>query len=379
MEDSKNALDQIYDVIIVGAGPAGAPAACYLKLFDTRSVLKILLIEKNSDPTGYDKYHHKCGEGVNEGFLDEIAPIQAVPDSITTHVTTAREYWGTGHVTESPTKECILNRPAFLHGVVDSYAKAGGEIRWDEVLKVGVEGELARVTCKSGFTALARVVIGADGPNSRIRSLMGFPKPIIITAMQYLIPNDPVDDHTMIVWYGARYHGGYKYIFPYGPGKGKLGFIKGTTEYDGPSYELQAKQMAFGGIPSFVKDNVVLIGSAAAFTNPFTGGGIKIGFIAARVLANDIVKAVQGTEENKRTSRMVTAIKRFEARWKKSPYFSGRYMKSYEQFSRMDDAAIERLGEPFYLKGKMRRAFALLKNIDLWPLYKAFIDSARYS
>ncbi|MEX2681637.1 MAG: hypothetical protein Q6373_008555 [Candidatus Sigynarchaeota archaeon] len=379
MSGQNTARDPIFDIIIVGAGPAGASVACYLKLFDTRSLLKILLIEKHADPAEYDRYHHKCGEGVSEEFLEEIAPIRAVASDITTHVTIAREYWGTKRVVESRTKECILNRPAFLRHVIDIYTRAGGNICWDEVLKVIMEGGLARVACASGFTPLGRVVIGADGPNSRIRTLMGFQKPLIVTVMQYLVPNDAADDHIMNVWYSAKYRGGYKYIFPYGSGKGKLGFIKGTDEYNGPFFEMQAKQAAIGGIPNFSKGNVILIGCAAAFTNPFTGGGIKVAFVAARVLARKLVIAAEKATDTNRTSRLIEEINRFEIWWKKTPYFAGKYMKAYDRFKKMNDITIERLSEPFLNKGRIRRAFALLKNIRFWSIYMAFMNATKYS
>jgi flavin-dependent dehydrogenase len=194
-----------------------------------------------------------------------------------------------------------------------------------------------------------------------------------------LIPNDTADDHTMSLWYSARYKGGYKYIFPYGPGKAKLGFIKDTDEYHGPVFEMQAKQAGIGGIQSFVRGNIVLIGGAAAFANPFTGGGIKAGFTAARVLARRIVKAADGTTGDSRTERMVAAIEKFETWWKRSGYYSGKYMKAYEQFKVMDDATILRLAKPFLVKGKVRKAIAFLENITLWSIYKAFMNSARYS
>nr|MDO8083434.1 NAD(P)/FAD-dependent oxidoreductase [Candidatus Sigynarchaeum springense]MDO8118658.1 NAD(P)/FAD-dependent oxidoreductase [Candidatus Sigynarchaeota archaeon] len=379
MSGVKTALDPFYDVIVVGAGPAGAAAACYLKLFDTRSLLKVLLIEKHADPADYNKYHHKCGEGVSEDFLEEIAPIRALPSDIIVHVTKLREYWGKKPMVETTDKECILNRPAFLRHIIDSFTSAGGEIRWDEVLKVEIVGDCARIICKSGYTARGRVIIGADGPNSRIRNSMGFTKPLIITVVQYLVDNEQADDRTIIVWYGANYQGGYKYRFPYGPGKCKLGFMKGTAEYKGPFYELQAKQMAIGGMHSFVKDNVVLIGDSGAFTNPLTGGGIKVAFMAARVIAKKLVIAGEKATEKDRTSRLIDAINHFESWWKKSPYFSAKYMKAFERFRKMDDITIERFSEPFYKKGSIRSMHAFLKNIKYWSLYKAFWDSMKYS
>jgi len=369
-----------FDVIIAGGGPAGAAAAYYFHFFDRQGLLNILLIEKKCFEDEYERYHHKCGECVSKYFLDIIKPIQVKGEEIVAKVKKTREYWGREPACVSPTDEYILNRPLFLKSVLRAAEGNGVMVRFDEVIKVINNDSGATVTCKSGFTAFARMIIGADGPNSRIRNTCGFDKPQILTAMQYLVPADATSEpDEIVIWYDEKYKGGYKYLFSYGEDARKLGFIHSTDIYQGPVLELQAKQIAMGGLKNYAKDHVILIGDAAGQANLLTGGGILPAFIAARELSRSIVNATKHLKKLQRTKAFIMATKKFEKWWKHSPYESRRYISAYNQFAKFSNGDLEKFSLPFRCIGRLHRVYNLLKNICYWHLYFTMQRAIKYS
>ncbi|HME55925.1 MAG TPA: NAD(P)/FAD-dependent oxidoreductase [Candidatus Lokiarchaeia archaeon] len=369
-----------FDVVIVGGGSAGAASAYYLSHFDQQKLLKILLIEKKNLNGEYEQYHHKCGEGVSKRFLQLISPIHVKEEEIVTKVNKFREFWIGEPEHVSKTKEYILNRPLFLKNIIAAAEEHGVALRFDDVIKVENKGSEAMITCKTGFMANAKLVIGADGPNSRIRDTFSFGEPKIFTVMQYLIPafeNSNADE--ILIWYDEKYQGGYKYVIPYGNEQRKIGFIHLTDTYEGPILELQAKQIAMGGLKSYLKDHVVLIGDAAGQANLLTGGGILPAFIAARVLSRMIVNAAKKAGNEQRPKAILEAAKKFEIWWKHSPYDSRRYTSAFEQFARFSNKDLAKFSVPFRSKNSLRRFYALLKNLSYWRLYSMFFDAAKHS
>ena len=53
-----------YDIVIVGAGPAGASAAFFSKFFDKDKQHRVLLLDALREPT-YSAYYHICGKVVS--------------------------------------------------------------------------------------------------------------------------------------------------------------------------------------------------------------------------------------------------------------------------------------------------------------------------
>src|SRR5271157_2127027 len=315
-----------FDVVIVGGGSAGAASAYYLSHFDQQKLLKILLIEKKNLNGEYEQYHHKCGEGVSKRFLQLISPIHVKEEEIVTKVNKFREFWIGEPEHVSKTKEYILNRPLFLKNIIAAAEEHGVALRFDDVIKV---------------------------------------------------ENSSADE--ILIWYDEKYQGGYKYVIPYGNEQRKIGFIHLTDTYEGPILELQAKQIAMGGLKSYLKDHVVLIGDAAGQANLLTGGGILPAFIAARVLSRMIVNAAKKAGNEQRPKAILEAAKKFEIWWKHSPYDSRRYTSAFEQFARFSNKDLAKFSVPFRSKNSLRRFYALLKNLTYWRLYSMFFDAAKHS
>src|SRR3954452_10413686 len=67
-------MSQVWDVVVVGAGPAGVAAAVSAR----RSGASVLLLDRAQFPR--DK---ACGDGIASEVLDELASLGVNPDALT--------------------------------------------------------------------------------------------------------------------------------------------------------------------------------------------------------------------------------------------------------------------------------------------------------
>jgi electron-transferring-flavoprotein dehydrogenase len=140
-----------------------------------------------------------------------------------------------------------------------------------------------------------RMVVGADGPRSRIRGALGIPEPDellhgVLGFDETPDDQDFVDVHLNVprffAWRIPRGDAGVEYGLAAPPGADVPSRFE--TLVDG--YDAAIDRRCSGAIPIGAPDRItghrgLLIGDAAAQTKPFTGGGILYGMRAADVAA----------------------------------------------------------------------------------------------
>nr|MDO8111717.1 NAD(P)/FAD-dependent oxidoreductase [Candidatus Sigynarchaeota archaeon] len=366
-----------FDVIIVGGGPAGATLAYFLmKYVDEQGVgkeslsrIKVMLVERH-DGKEYDSYHHKCGEGISKKGLDIIKPRASIVREIHEGI----EHWGNAPDSKITFNLFIIDRSATFRSMLDDFIARGGGITRDVFLAATKhpEGNVL-VKLESGRTVTCRLLVGADGPNSRVRKVCGFGSAKLTTVEQYLIPCK--ENMTFIeMWYDKKYKGVYKYRFPAENGRAKIGYIHGTEEYKEEIIAIQARPVAWGGLETYYKDGVVLIGDAAAQCNPITGGGMRVAFVAAKKLASSLASVSVIEQGEKRSAAFKNAASLFSHEWKKTPYESGKYIRAHEAFENMTTAELESFSEPL-----RKNPLSIILKAKWWWLYRAFINSDKYA
>ena len=294
-------MKDMYEVLVIGAGPAGSIAA----KIAAENGLDVLLIEKRQeigDPV-------RCAEGVNKEYLKKHVEIDKrwicadlkgsciySPDG--TKIEMAEEISG-GEV------GYVLERKVFDRALAEQAAKAGAEVR----VKTRATGLIIEDDFVKGarlmhlgkeYDVRARIVIGADGVESKVGRWAGIDtslKPIDIeTCVQYLIAGADVDQEYCEFYIGNETApGGYIWIFPKGEGKANVGigilgskmgkfkpkpvdYLNSFIEKRFPDASIV--EMVFGGVPvsgSIEKTSVnglMLVGDAARQSDPITGGGI---------------------------------------------------------------------------------------------------------
>ena len=315
-----------YDVIVVGAGPAGATVAFFTKLLDKSK--KVLLIDR-LDERKYNLYHRMCGEGVNSKIIKELDPLKI--DGIIDKIRLTRTLFGNYKIEESA-DGIIVNRVTMLRSIIEQFQKLGGEYENSNFQKLEIEKNQIKVTINNE-TLYTNYLVGADGTHSKVRKSCDIPDPEYGSVVQYVIDKDP-EKGVLEIYYDEKYDGGYKWIFPNGETT-KIGFPSScinNEKIDGEILQKQSRCIAYGGVDNFIKGNIILIGDAAGQSNPLTKGGIRPGMIAAKWAADAIIK---------------NNPKLYEGKWLNSWFNSSLSMYALERFKKMDNSQIIDCYEPF--------------------------------
>lgn len=330
-----------YDVIVVGAGPAGLGA--------TRSAAKsgaeVLLIEKNPEIAAVKP----CAEGVSQATF-KTAGISPKP-SIVIHRTNARVY--------APNMKCVeinkmgfsINKTMFLQGMAAKAAEAGARINVGEPVQDVKPREGSMFVKTNRDTYEASVVIGADGYLSTVAKSLGVKeRSEPIPCMQYKMVNCNLEFPDSVRTYLGNEIApkGYTWIFPRGDGIANVGIgVRGApvkpyldkfikllgNEFDRAQIiDRRGGVVPIGGlIEQNVLDGAILIGDAAGTVIPFTGAGIHSS-IAAGVIAGEVAAGAVADGDNSK-KRLSEFRSRFERDWGNRIKKSLRALRAFEKLS----------------------------------------------
>jgi digeranylgeranylglycerophospholipid reductase len=304
-----------YDVIVVGAGPAGGTAARYA----ARRGLKVLLLDKRKE-VGVPV---QCGEYVAENdevralfpTVSELDDLMEVPYRVReVHTPVIRIWSPNGRRYDVPFRGFTVRRDKMDQGIVAQAVQEGADLLMETTVH-GVRGEEVE-TNRGRFRG--QVVIGSDGPRSTVAKSVGLEWPVSAPAMSATATGDFGDATDM--FFGNLAPGGYAWIIPKA-GCANVGL--GTWQYfHGNLRALFDRFVARRGLepgkatggfvpvmgppPRTVKDNVMLVGDAAGMVMATNGGGNNVAMIAGRI-------AGQTAADHLRDG---TPLAAYETRWR---------------------------------------------------------------
>ncbi|MFF7154452.1 geranylgeranyl reductase family protein [Streptomyces sp. NPDC008139] len=217
----------VWDVVVIGAGPAGATAAHAAAVTGRR----VLLLEKSELPR-----YKTCGGGIIGSSRDALPPGFELPLRDRVHAVT---FSLNGKLTRTKRSRQMLfgliNRPEFDNALVEAACEAGAELRTGvTVSRVEQHGPgvpdrrtVAVVLNGSGGpagkgveeTVYARAVVGADGSASRIGAHVGVKLDQVDLGLEVEIPvpTSVAEDwagRVLIDW--GPLPGSYGWVFPKG-------------------------------------------------------------------------------------------------------------------------------------------------------------------
>ncbi len=307
------------DVLVIGAGPAGSTAAKHA----ASGGANVLLMDKKSE-IGAPK---RCAEGVSNGGLESLG-IEHNPRWITRQLDGVRliapdgtNVWLTSDKVDLPEAGCILERKVFDKYMAMDAGRAGAEIKIKTLatsMERVEEGFLVDAECMGEkFQIQAKIVIAADGPESRVARWAGLKTAVkpkdMESAAQFEMAGVKMEDNNCIEFYfGSVAPGGYAWIFPKGDDIANVGLGVLTTNTDKTAYEhlldfvkncpatqnAQPVELNIGGDPvggmpkKLVTDNLMVVGDAAGQVNPLTGGGIISGMTGGMIAGKVAAEAI---------------------------------------------------------------------------------------
>ena len=288
------------DVLIIGAGPAGSTTAKYC----AGNGLDVLLIDRRRE-IGYPV---QCGEflpAVKEMYsmfpeTSDLEELLTVDSSLVMGRSDSIDLISPkGRVYRVPFEGLTLDRRLFDKHLAKLAVEAGARLETATSMH-SIEKGVAATTLGE---IKAKVIVGADGPNSRTAREVGLQRPPArypAVACQAEGTFEPV----VKMYFGSVAPGGYGWVIP----KNKranvgIGFRPDLLK-DRPSelFEKFAKKigvtsftdvtMGFvpqsGPVARTVHGNAMLVGDSAGHVMASNGGGIPIAMIAGRIAGKTI-------------------------------------------------------------------------------------------
>jgi geranylgeranyl reductase family protein len=315
---------QSADVVIVGAGPSGAAAATTL----AGAGRSVLVVDRATFPR--DKC---CGDGLTAAALRELEALGFRPDALTTWQPVddviVRSPSGREVVFPLPRHRgiyaAVVQREELDAALVDVARRAGAAVA-DGHAFTALDVETERVVVHiDGIGAVqARYAIAADGMWSPVRKAVGASEPGYLgewhAFRQYFTGVTGRGASELAVWFEPDLLPGYAWSFPLPDGRANVGFgiqrggkvatqqMKDlwpdllardfVQEFLGPGARPELPHKAWP-IPARIESaqlvagggRVLLVGDAAAATDPMTGEGIGQALLTGRLAAEAIIGA----------------------------------------------------------------------------------------
>ncbi|KXA88887.1 hypothetical protein AKJ57_06180, partial [candidate division MSBL1 archaeon SCGC-AAA259A05] len=221
----------------------------------------------------------------------------------------------------------ILDRKVFDEDLAIRAVRAGADIQVGTFVNglIKDDGRINGVTFSSrndNGEVRADLIIAADGVMSRIARWAGFdtvlgPEEIESSTQFKMVDIDIESPHTMEFYFGNKIApGGYLWVFPKGqdvanvgvgvlPGLAERPSIEYLKDFISTKPELEdgrVVEVNFGGDPvsgpleKTVADDIMIVGDAARFVNPMTGGGINYAMRTGKIAGEVAAEAVSQTD-----------------------------------------------------------------------------------
>jgi digeranylgeranylglycerophospholipid reductase len=362
-----------YDVVIVGAGPAGSAAAYEC----ARLGLSTLCIEEH----GTIGYPVQCA-----GLLSNaaFAECRVTDRSILNRVSGALICSGKGsriRIDAGKTMAVVVDRGALDREMAEQAAGAGAEyLLRTTVCGIHDHTLVTRGHRKDRQQIPFRCLIAADGPRSGIARMLGMERARVFLAgiqADVLYENDPA----IVGIYPDASPEFFGWAIPTSGRRARIGlcarsnvpalFAAFRQQFPSPTTQLVTGTIPLGIMPRTYGHRTLFVGDAAGFPKPTSGGGVYTGIRSARHAA---ATAVEACARNRFSDADLSS---YEQRWRADIgtelALGFRLFEMRQHISGQDtDDLIRALDDPGIIRtiekyGDMDRPSAVVKKLLLKP------------
>jgi geranylgeranyl reductase family protein len=296
-----------FDVVVIGAGPAGSTTAYRL----ARAGARVALLERAGFPR--DK---PCGGGLTERALRELpVSVDPVVEHDVDRLELALRYRLRFERRSRARLVAMTQRIRLDAYLAEQAAAAGADLRDGlRVTAVRDEGDGVVVDTAAGAIAAA-VAIGADGVNGVTARSTGVEQKIVYgVALEGNVPNGEIPtgryDGLAVIELGTI-AGGYGWVFPKGD---HVNVGVGGWEHEGPRLRDHLRRLCLehgiandavdslrgyrlplrrpGSVPA--RGRVLLVGDAAGLVDPLSGDGMFEALVSGRLATDAVLELLAG-------------------------------------------------------------------------------------
>ena len=311
-----------WDVVVVGAGPAGAATAIGALRADP--ALRVALLDRADFPRDTS-----CGDGVAPHVIDLLEAVGVtgvVDDRVPVHrLRISRDGAGVERRMRRPA--WVVPRAILDHRLVEAAQQAGAQLvkhRARDIQGASVDGAHS-----------AGVLVGADGAHSIVRRSLGHRPGPMAVALRGYAPTPPDRRGAQVIVFGKGTQPAYAWSFDRGDGLANVGYgemltdrlprptrthlleqlatlLPGATD-DATSWVGHQLPLSTARTPT-QRGRVLLAGDAAGLVNPMTGEGIyyavATGLAAGRAAAEALRAGAPDTAGSRyaRTTRSLISV-----------------------------------------------------------------------